>query len=98
MANTCRPLRLFVGAHCLFGINWHLPFQEKPMFNITTYLRRIKAKWGWKVRNTPADAARRRPPEGVEILEDRAVPAGVLVNYAVSSDWGSGFQAQMSLV
>jgi cellulase/cellobiase CelA1 len=40
----------------------------------------------------------RRARLGVEVLEARAVPTGVLVNYAVSSDWGSGFQAQMSLV
>jgi hypothetical protein len=31
-------------------------------------------------------------------LEERSVPAGVLATYAVTQDWGSGFQAQMSLV
>jgi hypothetical protein len=31
------------------------------------------------------------------VLEDRAVPAGVLASYAVIQDWGSGFQAQVSL-
>jgi hypothetical protein len=70
-----------------------LATQEKSMFNMTAYLRRIKAKWGWKIRNTPADTSGRRPRLEIEILEDRAVPAGVVVNYAVSSDWGSGFQA-----
>jgi hypothetical protein len=31
-------------------------------------------------------------------LEDRAVPTGVAANYAVTQDWSSGFQAQISLV
>jgi hypothetical protein len=36
---------------------------------------------------------------GLETLEDRVVPAGgVLENYSVTQDWGSGFQAQLQLV
>jgi hypothetical protein len=31
-------------------------------------------------------------------LEGREVPAGVVANYAVTQDWGSGFQASLSLV
>jgi hypothetical protein len=33
----------------------------------------------------------------VEFLEDRTVPAGALADYAVTTDWGSGFQAGIEL-
>jgi hypothetical protein len=39
----------------------------------------------------------RRRPLGLERLEDRAVPA-VVASYAVTQDWGTGFQAQVKLV
>lgn len=34
----------------------------------------------------------------LEALEDRCVPAGVLADYAVTQDWGSGFQGQIKLL
>lgn len=40
---------------------------------------------------------RTRSIPGLEVLEDRMVPAGVSVQYAVTQDWGSGFQAQVKL-
>ncbi|MBM4070138.1 MAG: hypothetical protein FJ271_14475 [Planctomycetes bacterium] len=33
----------------------------------------------------------------IENLESRVVPAGVVASYAVTQDWGSGFQAQVQL-
>ena len=39
----------------------------------------------------------RRRPLGLERLEERAVPA-VVASYAVTQDWGTGFQAQVQLV
>jgi chitinase len=63
--------------------------EESTMFAIPSWLRRMR---------TPSAHTIRRARPGFEVLEDRSVPAGVLVNYAVNSDWGSGFQAQMSLV
>jgi chitinase len=69
------------------------------MFSMTAWLRQFKGKWGWNIRPGRAGTSRGRPRLGIEVLEDRAVPAGgVLANYTISADWGSGFQGQMSLV
>ena len=38
-----------------------------------------------------------RPRLALEPLEERAVPA-VLASYAVTQDWGTGFQAQVQLI
>jgi hypothetical protein len=39
-----------------------------------------------------------RRPLSLEILEDRTVPSGVLANFTVLDNWGTGFEAQLSLV
>lgn len=51
----------------------------------------------WFKRPTSKCSGRRPRRLEVELLEDRTVPAGVLADYAVTTDWGSGFQAGIEL-
>lgn len=57
--------------------------------------------FGWfsgRTGSSQQGQGKRRPRRlEVELLEDRSVPAGVLASYAVTSDWGSGFQAGIEL-
>lgn len=65
------------------------------MFNFITWLNR------WTGKGTRPSSGlsvpSRRIRLGIEALEERAVPAGVVASYAVTQDWGSGFQAQVRL-
>ncbi len=60
--------------------------------------------WGWNLIALWRAARRpsrwhRRTLLRLEVLDERIAPAGgVLENYAVTQDWGSGFQAQLQLV
>ncbi len=59
------------------------------MFDSMSWLKKIKA-------NGERHQKRRAFLE-IEVLEGREVPAGVVASYAVTQDWGSGFQAQLRL-
>jgi hypothetical protein len=65
------------------------------MFDFIAWLNRRTGKGG---RPAPGRCVpSRRIRLGIEALEERAVPAGVVASYAVTQDWGSGFQAQVRL-
>lgn len=62
------------------------------MFNRSSWLKRMLQPASRDGRKSAP-----RPRLEIEHLEAREVPAGVVASYAVTQDWGSGFQAQVQL-
>src|SRR2546423_1473220 len=64
------------------------------------WLRQVRARWSRRFDTVPARRFRqRRSFPRVELLECRIVPSGgVVPDYAVTQDWGSGFQGQVRLL
>jgi hypothetical protein len=64
------------------------------MFQLLSWLRELR------FRKNPRPGSRRPALRqlALEVLEDRTVPTGVLVQYSQTQNWGSGFQGQINIV
>lgn len=64
------------------------------MFHRTSWLKSMIAQLARRGRRGSSAPMMRLE---IENLETREVPAGIVASYAVTQDWGSGFQAQVRL-